>query len=155
MDRTGPSTRNLFTSAISLHIVEESAVELLFDRRSHRRKSDRTSQRFDPFLVSNVAHKETQALVLDCLVHDLDDCYRFCTIHCDYLSSSLLLTSQHPLVLVTLVHALSVVLDDFLLRLLGVSLSGLVLGVQVLGALRTLRGALCCFLQRHIFQFRV
>ena len=54
------------------------------------------------------------------------------------LSFSLLLTSQHWLVLVTLVRTLSDFLDGFLLRLRGVSLSGLVLGVQVLGALRAL-----------------
>ena len=56
-------------------------------------------------------------------------------------------------------------LDDFLLRLRGVSLSGLVLGVQILGVLRALHlidfssinaallsvlGALPCFRQRHI-----
>ena len=37
-------------------------------------------------------------------------------------ASSLLLTSQHSLVLVTLVHALSDLIDGFLLRSLGVSL---------------------------------
>ena len=47
-------------------------------------------------------------------------------------------TLQHSLVLVTLVHTLSDVLDDFLLRLRGASLSGLVLGVQILGTLRAL-----------------
>ena len=80
-----------------------------------------------PVLVSNVPHEETQALVHHCLVLDLDnqkDCHCFCTIRlvktCHSRNCSLLSSTRscwlHSCI------TLSDVLDDFLLRLVGVSL---------------------------------
>ena len=60
MDRTETPTRNFFTSEISQCIVKQSSVELVFGRRRHQSRSDRTSQRSEPVLVSDVLHKETQ-----------------------------------------------------------------------------------------------
>ena len=159
MDRTGTATRKFFTTEISEHIVEQSSSSCV-GRRCHRRRSNRTPQGSGPVLVSNVPHNGTQSLVLHCFVLDLDDhqeCHCFCTG--ENLPFSLLLTSQHSLVLVTLVHTPSDVLDGFLVSC-----------VQILGALREpfsvrfvspprtpcssarllVLGALCCFLQRHI-----
>ena len=67
MDRAETSTRELFTSEISQHIVKQSSVELVFGRRRHRSRSNRTSQGSGLVLVSNVPHKETQSLALHCL----------------------------------------------------------------------------------------
>ena len=99
------------------------------------------SQWSDPVWVSRVPHKETQTFVLHFVVLDLEDHQR---CHCFYAirlvkicHPDCWLTSQHLLVLVILVHTLSDVLDDFLLRFRGVSLA-LSWGVQVLGALRAL-----------------
>ena len=74
--RIETSTRELFTSAISQHIVKQSSASCVGRRKSYT----------SGVLVlswSPTFHKETQALVLHCLVLDLDDhwdCHCFCSI---------------------------------------------------------------------------
>ena len=86
---------------------------------------------------------------------------RIVTFLTDVSHCSVLLTSQHSLVLLTLVHTLSDVLDGFLLRLLGVCQAMSLLCRFSVRFVRSPRSpcssarpsvlsALCCFLQRHI-----
>ena len=101
-----------------------------------------------PVLVSNVRHEETQALVHHCLVLDLDnqkDCHCFCTIrpgeNLSFSQRCSLLSSTRSCWLHScIISATFLTTSSFALL---ASLSGLVLGVQILGALR-------CFLRRHI-----
>ena len=68
--RIETSTRELFASEISQHCKTVSSCVC---RRCHRHRSHRVSQRSGRVLVSNVPHKETQALVLQSLVLDPND----------------------------------------------------------------------------------
>ena len=75
-------TGELFTSEICQHIVRQSSASCV-GRRCHRRRSIVHLRGSGPVLVSSVPHRETQALVLHCLVPDLGDhwgCRCFCTI---------------------------------------------------------------------------
>ena len=107
MDRTETSLlKFLNTLSNSLQSNLSSIVAV------HRSRSDRTPQRSHLVWDSNVPHKETQALVLHCLVLDVDD-----QLDCRILSATFLTASSFAFL---------------------ASLSGFVLGVQILGALRAL-----------------
>ena len=115
--RLETSTRELFTSVISQHIVKQSSASCV------------------------VPHKKTHALVLHFLVLDLDDhqdCHCFCTLrlvrtchpHCCSLLSTRSCWLHSCILSATFLMASSFAFVA--------SLSGLVLGVQSLGALRAL-----------------
>ena len=130
MDRTGTSTRKLFTSGISQHVVEQSPATCV-GRRCLRRRSNRT----------NVPHNEIQALILQCLALDLDDhwdCRCFCTIRpVRTCQSSLLFLSTHSCWSHSCIVSATFSTASSFAFVASLS-SGLVLGVQILGALRAL-----------------
>ena len=129
--RVETSTRNFLTSEISQHTVKQSPAS----RSNARLRRDfLTTQTHSSGLLASDSHPPHPGLssTLSIAASAMQSSYNSVIKRRDMriVTSSLLLTSQHSLVLVTLVHTLS----GFLLRFLGVSLSL----SQILGALRAL-----------------
>ena len=119
-------------------MVKQSSVELVFGRRRHRR---------GPVLISNVPHKETQALVLHCLVLDLDDHldrHCFCTIR--------LVRTCHPHCC-SLLSTRSCVLHSCILSATFLTASSFAFLASLSLALSWLCSFSVCYLALHLIDF--
>ena len=162
-------TRELFTSEIFQHFVEQSPASC---SNARLRRDFLTTQICSSGLLASDSHPPCRSLSPTLLIaasQRLSSCnlvikpkdMRIVTFLTEVSHCSVLLTSQRSLVLLTLVHTLSDVLDGFLLRLLGISQALSLLCRFSVRFVRSPRSpcssarlsvlsALCCFLQRHI-----